>query len=53
MSMIELNITGTPKEINKTAVLLTLEFEMKDLGKTKFCLSKQIEHLPHGIIIHQ
>ena len=26
---------------------------MKDLGKTKFCLALQIEHLPDGILIHQ
>jgi hypothetical protein len=26
---------------------------MKDLGKTKFCLALQIEHLPNGILIHQ
>ena len=26
---------------------------MKDLGKTKFCLGLQIEHLPNGILVHQ
>ena len=26
---------------------------MKDLGKTKFCLSLQIEHLSNGILVHQ
>ena len=26
---------------------------MKDLGKTKFCLGLQLEHLPSGILIHQ
>jgi hypothetical protein len=26
---------------------------MKDLGKTKFCLGLQLEHLPTGILIHQ
>ena len=26
---------------------------MKDLGKTKFCLNLQIEHLPNGILVHQ
>jgi hypothetical protein len=26
---------------------------MKDLGKTKFCLSLQIEHFPNGILVHQ
>jgi hypothetical protein len=26
---------------------------MKDLGKTKFCLGLQIEHLHSGILVHQ
>jgi hypothetical protein len=26
---------------------------MKDLGRTKFCLGLQIEHLPRGIFVHQ
>ena len=26
---------------------------MKDLGKTKYCLDLQIEHLPKGIFVHQ
>ena len=47
------NIIGTPKEINKTTVLLTSEFEIKDLGKIKICLSLQIEYLPHGTLVHQ
>ena len=29
------------------------EFEMKDLGKTKFYLGLQIEHLRERIIVHQ
>ena len=29
------------------------EFEMKDLGRTKFCLGLQIEHLQGGIFVHQ
>ena len=26
---------------------------MKDLGKTNFCLSLQIEHFPNGGLVHQ
>ena len=26
---------------------------MKDLGKTKYCLTLQIEHLPTGVFVHQ
>ena len=33
--------------------LLKKEFEMKDLGKTKYCLGLQIEHVPNGILVHQ
>uniref|UniRef100_A0A2N9G9W6 Reverse transcriptase Ty1/copia-type domain-containing protein n=2 Tax=Fagus sylvatica TaxID=28930 RepID=A0A2N9G9W6_FAGSY len=49
----DLNLVGTPEELTKTADYLKNEFEMKDLGKTKFCLGLQIEHLPDGILIHQ
>uniref|UniRef100_A0A2N9FK49 Reverse transcriptase Ty1/copia-type domain-containing protein n=1 Tax=Fagus sylvatica TaxID=28930 RepID=A0A2N9FK49_FAGSY len=49
----DLNLVGTPEKLTKTADYLNNEFEMKDLGKTKFCLGLQIEHLPDGILIHQ
>ena len=49
----DLNVVGTPKELTKTVDYLKNEFEMKDLGKTKFCLGLQIEHLSDGILIHQ
>ena len=49
----DLNLVGTPEELIKTAEYLKKEFEMKDLGKTKFCLGLQIEHLPTGVLVHQ
>ncbi|CAA7020359.1 unnamed protein product [Microthlaspi erraticum] len=49
----DLNIIGTPEEISYTVEYLKKEFEMKDLGKTKFCLGLQIEHLVDGILLHQ
>ena len=49
----DLNIIGTPEEISVTVNYLKKEFEMKDLGKTKFCLGLQIEHLENGILVHQ
>ncbi|KAL0551378.1 hypothetical protein IC582_010464 [Cucumis melo] len=49
----DLNIIGTPEELSKAIEYLKNEFEMKDLGKTKFCLGLQIEHLADGIFIHQ
>ena len=45
----DLNIIGTDKEIVETTIHLKEEFEMKDLGKTKYCIGLQIEHLQSGI----
>jgi hypothetical protein len=39
----DLNLVDTPEELTKTVNYLKNEFEMKDLGKTKFCLGLQIE----------
>ena len=49
----DLNIIGTPGELPKTVNCLKKEFEMKDLGQTKFCLGLQIEHLNDGIFVYQ
>jgi hypothetical protein len=49
----DLNLVGTPEELTKIATYLKNEFEMKDLGKTEFCLGLQIKHLPNGILVHQ
>ena len=34
----DLNLIGTPEELIKTIDYLKKECEMKDLGKTKYCL---------------
>ena len=34
----DLNIIGTTRDIEEASAYLKMEFEMKDLGKTKFCL---------------
>ena len=47
-----LNIIGHTEDIEETSAYLKMEFEMKDMGKTRFCLGLQIEHLPQGILIH-
>ncbi|WKA13112.1 hypothetical protein VitviT2T_030444 [Vitis vinifera] len=49
----DLNLVGTPEELTRTTNYLKNEFEMKDLGKTKFCLGLQIEHFPNGVLVHQ
>jgi hypothetical protein len=48
----DLNLIRTPKELIKIVTYLKSEFEMKDLGKTKFCLGFQIKHFPNGILVH-
>ncbi|KAM1220315.1 hypothetical protein ACFX2G_048282 [Malus domestica] len=49
----DMNLVRTSEELNKTAEYLKNEFEMKDLGKTKYCLGLQIEHCASGILVHQ
>jgi hypothetical protein len=49
----DLNIIGHAKDIDGVRSHLKKELEMKDLGKTKFCLGLQIEHLQTGIFVHQ
>ena len=34
----DINVIGTRKEIEEASSCLTTKFEMKDLGKTKYCL---------------
>jgi hypothetical protein len=48
----DLNIIGTTQEIHEASNHLKTEFEMKDLGKTKFCLGLHLEHIPSGILVH-
>ena len=49
----DLNLIGTPEELIKTTNYLKKEFEMKDLGKTRYCIGLQIEYCLNGVLIHQ
>ena len=49
----DMNLIGTLEELERTAMHLKSEFEMKDLGKTRYCLSLEIEHCLDGILVHQ
>ena len=49
----DLNLVRTPEELTRTTNYLKKEFDMKILGKTKFCLGLQIEHFPNGVLVHQ
>ena len=47
----DISIIGNSKSIDEARNHLKTEFEMKDLGKTKFCIGLQIEHL-HSLHNH-
>jgi hypothetical protein len=49
----DLNIIGHTKDIDETRNHLKTEFKMEDLGRTKFFLGLQLEHLQMTILIHQ
>ena len=49
----DLNLVGTPEELTRTTNYFKKEFEMKDLGKTKFCIGLQIEYFPNEVLVHQ
>ena len=51
--MDDLNLIGTLEELTKATNYLKKEFEMKDLGKTRYCLGLQIEHCSSCILVHQ
>ena len=49
----DMNLIGTLDELKETAQDLRSDFEMKDLGMTRFCLGLELEHRESGILIHQ
>ena len=49
----DLNIVGTFEDITNATNYLKIEFEMKDLGKMRFCLGIHVDHLSSGIFVHQ
>ena len=48
----DMNLIRTLEELEKTASYLKSEFEMKDFGKTRFCLGLELEHCVDGILVH-
>jgi hypothetical protein len=48
----DLDIIGHIKDIDETRNHLKMKFEIKNLGKTKFCLRLQLEHIHTSILIH-
>ena len=49
----DLNLIVTLEELIKTIDCFKKEFEIKDLGKTKYCFGLQIEHCSDSVLIHQ
>jgi hypothetical protein len=49
----DLDIIGHIKDIDEARNHLKMKFEIKNLGKTKFCLRLQLEHIHTSILIHQ
>ena len=49
----DMNLIGTLAELEEIAAHLKSKFEMKDLGKTRYCLGLEIEHCSDGILVHQ
>ena len=47
----DLNLIGSPEELINTANDLKNEFEMKDLGKIKYCLGLKIECCSNDVFI--
>ena len=46
----DLNLVETLEKLIRTTKYLKMEFKMKDLKKTKFCLGLQIEHFPTRVL---
>ena len=51
--MNDLNLIGTLEGLLEIANYLKKEFEMKYLGKTRYCLGLQIEYFSNDIFVHQ
>ncbi|KAB2604828.1 hypothetical protein D8674_037115 [Pyrus ussuriensis x Pyrus communis] len=48
-----MNLIGTPAELEEIASHLKSKFEMKNLGKTRYYRGLEIEHCSNGILMHQ
>jgi hypothetical protein len=49
----DLNLFGTAKIIHEYIQILKQVFEMRDLGRTTFCLGLQFDYIADGILLHQ
>ena len=51
--VVNANLTKTLEELEKTASHLKMEFEMKDLRKTRLCLDLKFKHCSDDILVYQ
>ena len=51
--VVNTNLTKTLEELEKTDSYLKMEFEMKDLGKTRLCLDMKLKHCSDDILVYQ
>ena len=51
--VVNTNLTKTLEELEKTASHLKMEFEMKDLRKTRLCLDLKLKHCYDSILVYQ
>lgn len=49
----DLNIIGTTSTVQNAVRELSKEFEMKDLGKTSYCLGLEVFYMSDGLLLHQ
>mgnify|MGYP004710358329 CR=1 FL=1 len=49
----DFNMIRTLEELSKADKFLKTKFEIKDIGRTKFCLGLQIQHLEDNNFCHQ
>lgn len=47
-----INLIGTLAELEEIAIHLKSKFEMKDIGKTRYCLGLEIENCSDVILVH-
>ena len=50
--VIDTNLTNTPEELEKIASHLKMEFEMKDLGKTRLYFDLKFKYCSNDILVY-
>ena len=51
--VVDTNLTKTLEELEKTVLYLKMEFEMKDIRKTRLCLNLKLKHCSDNSLVYQ